>query len=108
MLEAEERAETIEERSPGVIPGPLRTEAYARAVICAERLPELLEEADEKVNGRPARARLLETGHRALRYWAVLPESLAAPPTDQAPETARSRPIFRSDGILCCCGPVGI
>ncbi|MFJ5722233.1 helix-turn-helix domain-containing protein [Streptomyces sp. NPDC093149] len=76
VLEAEKHAESIEEWSPSVFPGLLQTEPYARAVICAERLPELPEETDEKVNARLERAQLFEASHRTPQYWVVLNESL--------------------------------
>ncbi|WP_406014567.1 helix-turn-helix transcriptional regulator [Streptomyces sp. NBC_00984] len=76
VLEAEKRAETIEEWSPTVFPGLLQTRAYAEAVICAERLPELQEETEVKVNARLARAQLFERSHRTPQYWTILSESL--------------------------------
>ncbi|MFD7616720.1 helix-turn-helix domain-containing protein [Streptomyces sp. NPDC059802] len=76
VLEAEKRAETIEEWSPTVFPGLLQTRAYAEAVICAERLPELQEETEVKVNARLARAQLFERSHRTPQYWNILSESL--------------------------------
>ncbi|MFF3783535.1 helix-turn-helix domain-containing protein [Streptomyces sp. NPDC001933] len=76
VLDAEKRAETIEEWSPTVFPGLLQTRAYAEAVICAERLPELREETEVKVNARLARAQLFERSHRTPQYWTILSESL--------------------------------
>lgn len=76
VLETEKQALTIEEWSPGVIPGLLQTEAYARTVIGAERLQELPEETDEKVNARLARAQLFEVNHHTPEYWVILPEVL--------------------------------
>ncbi|MFH8474831.1 helix-turn-helix domain-containing protein [Streptomyces sp. NPDC018000] len=76
VLDAEKRAETIDEWSPTVFPGLLQTEAYARAVICAERLPELPEETDVKVSARLERAQLFARSHRTPQYWTVLNESL--------------------------------
>ncbi|MFE7622504.1 Scr1 family TA system antitoxin-like transcriptional regulator [Streptomyces sp. NPDC057509] len=76
VLEAEKQALTIEEWSPTLIPGLLQTEAYARTVIGAERLQELPEETDEKVNARLARAQLFEDNHRTPEYWVILPETL--------------------------------
>ncbi|SFY28617.1 helix-turn-helix transcriptional regulator [Streptomyces atratus] len=76
VLDAEKRAETIEEWSPTVFPGLLQTRPYAEAVIRAERLPELQEETEVKVNARLARARLFERSHRTPQYWTILSESL--------------------------------
>lgn len=76
VLEAEKHASSIEEWSPGVFPGLLQTAAYARAVICAERMPELQEETDAKVNARLARASLFDASHQTPQYWAILPETL--------------------------------
>ncbi|MEL5956357.1 helix-turn-helix transcriptional regulator [Streptomyces sp. CLV115] len=76
VLVAEKHAETIEQWSPSVFPGLLQTRAYAEALICAERLPELREEIEEKVNARLERAELFEQSHRTPRYWNILSESL--------------------------------
>ncbi|MFI8435187.1 helix-turn-helix domain-containing protein [Streptomyces sp. NPDC079020] len=76
VLEAERRAESIEQWSPTVFPGLLQTGPYARAVICAERMPELQEETTEKVNARLERAQLFEKDHRTPQYWNILSESL--------------------------------
>ncbi|WP_326766046.1 helix-turn-helix transcriptional regulator [Streptomyces sp. NBC_01591] len=76
VLDAEKRAETIEEWSPTVFPGLLQTRPYAEAVIRAERLPELQEETEVKVNARLARAQLFERNHRTPQYWTILSESL--------------------------------
>lgn len=76
VLETEKQALTIEQWSPTLIPGLLQTEAYARTVIGAERLQELPEETDEKVNARLARAQLFEVSHRTPEYWVILPEVL--------------------------------
>ncbi|MEU1231683.1 helix-turn-helix transcriptional regulator [Streptomyces sp. NPDC005828] len=76
VLEAEKRAETIEQWSPSVFPGLLQTGPYAKAVICAEQTRELPEEIDEKVTARLARAKLFEEDHKKPEYWVVLHESL--------------------------------
>ncbi|MEV6163141.1 helix-turn-helix transcriptional regulator [Streptomyces sp. NPDC052052] len=76
VLDAEKHAETIDEWSPTVFPGLLQTRPYARAVICAERLPEPQEETDAKVDARLERAQLFEKNHRTPQYWTVLSESL--------------------------------
>ncbi|MFJ2899632.1 helix-turn-helix domain-containing protein [Streptomyces sp. NPDC087218] len=104
VLEAEKRAETIEEWSPGVFPGLLQTEAYARALFHAERILELPEEIDEKVNGRLARARLFEADHRAPQYWAILPESLLRlpilPPQQMAEQLDHIAALIRKGRIF--------
>ncbi|MCX4731562.1 helix-turn-helix transcriptional regulator [Streptomyces sp. NBC_01363] len=76
VLDAEKRAETIEQWSPTVFPGLLQTRSYAEAVICAERLPELREETEVKVGARLERAQLFERSHRIPQYWNILSESL--------------------------------
>jgi transcriptional regulator with XRE-family HTH domain len=103
VLEAEKRAETIEEWCPTLIPGLLQTELYARAVVEATHPLELPDEVDAKVNARLARARLFEDDHRTPEYWAILDESLLRrpiiPPSqmteqlDRIAELARCRRI---------------
>lgn len=80
VLEAERQALTIEQWSPGIIPGLLQTEAYARAVIGSERFQELPEETDAKVNARLARAQLFEDNHKVPEYWVIIPEALLRAP----------------------------
>ncbi|MGW0563543.1 helix-turn-helix domain-containing protein [Streptomyces sp. NPDC003016] len=76
VLEAEQRARTIEQWSPTVVPGLLQTEAYARALFRAERPLEPAHEIDAKVEARLARACLFEGDHKFPEYWVVLHESL--------------------------------
>ncbi|MGW8882923.1 Scr1 family TA system antitoxin-like transcriptional regulator, partial [Streptomyces mirabilis] len=56
VLDAEKRAETIEQWSPTVFPGLLQTEPYARSLFRVERTLDLPEEIDAKVDARLARA----------------------------------------------------
>jgi hypothetical protein len=103
VLEAEKRAETIEEWCPTLIPGLLQTESYARAVVEATHPLEQPEEVDTKVNARLARAGLFEDDHRTPEYWAILHESLLRLPIlpaeqmtqqlDRIAELARRRRI---------------
>lgn len=79
VLEAEKHAETIEEWGPTVIPGLLQTEPYMRALFQAERA-QSLEEIDEKIEARLARARLFEDGHKNPEYWVILHESVLRMP----------------------------
>ncbi len=88
VLEAEQRARTIEQWSPTVVPGLLQTEAYARALFRAERPLELAHEIDVKVEARLARARLFEGDHNTPEYWVVLHESLLRLPILPADQMA--------------------
>ncbi|MGW9115720.1 helix-turn-helix domain-containing protein [Streptomyces sp. NPDC055663] len=76
VLDAEKRAETIEQWSPTVFPGLLQTEPYARSLFRVERTLDLPEEIDAKVDARLARAQLFEKNHRTPQYWNILSESL--------------------------------
>ncbi|MET9952881.1 helix-turn-helix transcriptional regulator [Streptomyces sp. NPDC006339] len=76
VLEAEKRAETIEQWSPTVFPGLLQTGPYMRALFRAEWTQDLPEEVDEKITGRLARARLFDEDHRKPEYSVILHESL--------------------------------
>ncbi|MFF3317562.1 helix-turn-helix domain-containing protein [Streptomyces sp. NPDC003035] len=76
VLEAEKRAETIQQWSPTVFPGLLQTAPYMRALFRAEWAQDLPEEIDEKINGRLARAQLFEQDHKKPEYCVVLHESL--------------------------------
>ncbi|MEU3654538.1 helix-turn-helix transcriptional regulator [Streptomyces sp. NPDC032161] len=80
VLDAEKRAEVIEQWSPTVFPGLLQTGPYARAIVCAERLPELPEETEAKVDARLERAQLFEANRRTPQYWTILNESLLRQP----------------------------
>ncbi|WP_328386380.1 helix-turn-helix transcriptional regulator [Streptomyces sp. NBC_00400] len=103
VLEAEKYAASIEEWSPTVIPGLLRTEPYTRAVAQAARPLASDAEVDEKVNASMARACLFEGDHKTPEYWVILHESLlrhpilppeaAADQLDHVSALARSRRI---------------
>lgn len=88
VLEAEKFALTIEEWCPTLIPGLLQTAAYARAVVRATHPLSPVEEVEEKVNGRMARAELFEVDHRTPEYWTILHESLITDPILPFPEMA--------------------
>ncbi|SCK19216.1 Transcriptional regulator, contains XRE-family HTH domain [Streptomyces sp. WMMB 714] len=79
VLEAEKRAETIEEWSPTLIPGLLQTEPYARTVLESTQVLGFSEEVDLKVNARLARASLFDEDESPV-YWVVLHESLLRHP----------------------------
>ncbi|WP_189961890.1 helix-turn-helix domain-containing protein [Streptomyces violascens] len=76
VLEAEKRAESIEEWGPTVVPGLLQTEAYARAVSRAAHPTEPQEKTDTRVYARLARAQLFDADPMKPEYWAILHESL--------------------------------
>ncbi|MFE0761940.1 helix-turn-helix domain-containing protein [Streptomyces smyrnaeus] len=80
VLEVEKQALTIEEWSPSLLPGVLQTEAYARAVVEAALPLELPDEVATKVNGRLARAQLLEQDPKKPLFWAILHENLLRQP----------------------------
>ncbi|MET9695368.1 helix-turn-helix transcriptional regulator [Streptomyces sp. NPDC006529] len=104
VLEAEERAETIDEWCPTIFPGVLQTEAYTRALFRAERPLEPSDETDVKVNARLARARLFEDDRRASEYWVILHESLlrlpVLPPDAMAEQLARVAGLGRRQRIV--------
>ncbi|MET9372700.1 helix-turn-helix transcriptional regulator [Streptomyces sp. NPDC002992] len=104
VLEAEKHAQSIVQWSPTVFPGLLQTGPYARAVIRAERMPELPEETDEKVTARLARAQLFETNHKTPEYWAVLHESLLRllilPPEQMAQQLDHIAALIKHDRIV--------
>ncbi|MFF2652152.1 helix-turn-helix domain-containing protein [Streptomyces sp. NPDC058045] len=79
-LEAEKRADTIEEWCPTVLPGLLQTEAYARAVVQATHPLAPDEEVEAKVVSRMARSQLFEDDHTKPEYWVILDESLLSRP----------------------------
>ncbi|MEV7835215.1 helix-turn-helix transcriptional regulator [Streptomyces subrutilus] len=103
-LEAERRAETIEEWCPTVFPGLLQTEPYIRALFRAERPLEPREKTDVKVNARLARATLLEDDHAKPEYWLILHESLlrtpVLPPRQLAEQLDRVASLGRRQRIF--------
>lgn len=88
VLEAEKRAESIEEWCPTLIPGLLQTEAYARAVARAGHPLEPQDETDAKVYARLARAELFDADHVKPEYWVILHESLLRQPILPPPAMA--------------------
>ncbi len=103
-LEAEKRAETIEEWCPTVFPGLLQTPAYARAVVRATHPLEPPEESEPKVAARMARAQLFEDDHKTPEYWAVLHESLLRlpilPPEEMAEQLDQVAALARRCRIV--------
>ncbi|MEU2720395.1 helix-turn-helix domain-containing protein [Streptomyces smyrnaeus] len=79
-LEAERRADSIEEWSPTLLPGLLQTEAYARAVVEAAHPMEQPEAVDVKVQARLARAEVFQKDRERPEFWVVLHESLLRQP----------------------------
>ncbi|MFF9016399.1 helix-turn-helix domain-containing protein [Streptomyces sp. NPDC014870] len=72
--EAEAIAETIKQFEPLLIPGLVQTPAYARELFRAYRPTATEAEIDELVEGRLARARLLDDPTKPL-LWMVLGEA---------------------------------
>ncbi|MFG3258271.1 helix-turn-helix domain-containing protein [Streptomyces sp. NPDC048172] len=103
-LDAEKRADSIEEWCPTVFPGLLQTEAYARAVVEATHPLERPEEVAAKVNARLARAQLFEEDHKKPMYWAILHESLLRlpllPPEGMAEQLDRVAELARRRRIV--------
>ncbi|MCH6160199.1 helix-turn-helix domain-containing protein [Streptomyces marispadix] len=87
VLEAEKRAETIEEWCPTLIPGLLQTESYARAVLESTQVLGFSDGVDIKVDARLARASLFEDDETPL-YWVILHESLLRQPILRPQEMA--------------------
>ncbi|MFI1654199.1 helix-turn-helix domain-containing protein [Streptomyces sp. NPDC020472] len=104
VLEAEKRATAIEEWSPTVIPGLLQTAPYMRAMIRAERMLELPEEAEERIAGRLKRAQLFEQDQKKPEYWVVLHESLLRlpilPPSEMAEQLDHITALIRRGRVL--------
>ncbi|KUL35564.1 DNA-binding protein [Streptomyces sp. NRRL F-4489] len=84
VLEMEQRAETIEEWAPMLVPGLLQTPAYTRAVVRAAMPRASDEEVEEKVNARVERAGLFDS-QDPPKFWAIIDESLIHRPA-LAPE----------------------
>jgi transcriptional regulator with XRE-family HTH domain len=72
-LEAE--ASSIRTYQQQLVPGPLQTEDYARAVISAGRPDDAAEAIDRRVAVRLARQAVL-TRDEPLRFWAVIDEAV--------------------------------
>jgi transcriptional regulator with XRE-family HTH domain len=71
----EPHAEEIFEYQPGLVPGMLQTEAYARAIIKAADPYRPEEERNKLLKARLERAKLIgEPSTTKPHYWAVLPE----------------------------------
>ncbi|MER7990393.1 helix-turn-helix transcriptional regulator [Streptomyces noursei] len=75
VLEMEQRAESIEEWAPMLVPGLLQTPAYTRAVVRATLPRATDEEVEEKVTARMSRAAIFD-GETSPKFWAILDESL--------------------------------
>ncbi|MER6052477.1 DUF5753 domain-containing protein, partial [Streptomyces sp. NPDC001793] len=74
-LEMEQRAETIDEWAPMLVPGLLQTPAYTRAVVRAAHPRETDEEVEEKVTARMTRAAIFDV-ERPPKFWVILNESV--------------------------------
>lgn len=74
VLQAESRAEAINEWTPTLVPGLLQTVPYMRALFDADgtKSPE---EVDIMVDGRLGRADLIEPRRNAPEMWVVLHEA---------------------------------
>ncbi|MFI0152680.1 helix-turn-helix domain-containing protein [Streptomyces lydicus] len=103
-LEAEKRAETIEEWCPTLIPGLLETAAYTRALVRATHPLMTPEEVEEKVSARMARAQLFEDDHRTPEYWVILSESVLRcpllPPEEMADQLGRISALTKRHRII--------
>ncbi|MEU9122957.1 helix-turn-helix transcriptional regulator [Streptomyces sp. NPDC048506] len=103
-LEAEKRAEAIEEWCPNLIPGLLQTAPYARAVVRATLPLATDEEVEEKINARMARAHLFEDDHKTPEYWAILPENMLRcpilPPEEMADQLDHIAALARRPRIV--------
>ncbi|WP_437010409.1 helix-turn-helix domain-containing protein [Streptomyces sp. enrichment culture] len=91
ILEEEKRAEAIEQWAPAVIPGLLQTESYMRALFRAEHVRSV-EEVESRVQGRLARAELLQGDGGRPEYWVIVHESVlrlpVLPPQSMAEQLA--------------------
>ncbi len=87
VVEQEQRARTIEEWAPTLLPGLLQTDAYARAVVRAQYPLELDEDTDKKVAARMKRACIFDDP-KAPEYWVILHESLLRHPILEPREMA--------------------
>lgn len=103
-LEAEKRAETIEEWSPTLIPGLLQTAPYATAVVRATLPLATDEEVEEKVSARAARTHLFEDDHKTPEYWVIMPEYVlrcpVLPPDEMAEQVDHIAALARSHRIV--------
>ncbi|SHL05996.1 helix-turn-helix domain-containing protein [Streptomyces yunnanensis] len=75
VLEMEQRAESIEEWAPMLVPGLLQTPAYTRAVVRATLPRATDDEVEEKVTARMSRSVIFD-GETPPKFWAILDESL--------------------------------
>ncbi|MFJ9415432.1 helix-turn-helix domain-containing protein [Streptomyces sp. NPDC101227] len=75
VLEMEQRAETIEEWAPMLVPGLLQTPDYTRTVVRTGMPRASDEEVEKRVAARMSRAAVFE-GENAPKFWAILDESL--------------------------------
>jgi len=74
FMDFEARATGIENYEPQVVPGPLQSEAYARALLsCQEDLSE--EQIEERVAARMSRKERQRSDSPPLR-WAIIDESV--------------------------------
>ncbi|MFD4138165.1 MULTISPECIES: Scr1 family TA system antitoxin-like transcriptional regulator [unclassified Streptomyces] len=78
-VELEQRAGTISEYAPMLVPGLLQTEAYARAITRATLALADAEEVEGYVRARLDRQRILDGPTRPL-LWAVLHETVLRVP----------------------------
>ncbi|MYT30963.1 MULTISPECIES: helix-turn-helix transcriptional regulator [unclassified Streptomyces] len=78
-LEMEQRAETIEEWAPLLVPGLLQTPDYTRAVVRAAMPRASAEEVEEKVTARMSRAAIFDA-ETPPKFWVILSDSLVRRP----------------------------
>ncbi|OEV29762.1 DNA-binding protein [Streptomyces nanshensis] len=104
VLEAEKRADAIEEWCPTLIPGLLQTASYARAVLRATRPFGGFDDIDSTVEARLARASLLGNDDTTPMYWVILHEALLRQPilspTEMAEQLAHIAELGSSNRII--------
>ncbi|QRX92694.1 MULTISPECIES: helix-turn-helix domain-containing protein [Streptomyces] len=86
-LEMEQRAETIEEWAPMLVPGLLQTPDYTRAVVRAAMPRVTDDEVEEKVTARMSRAVIFDA-EAPPKFWVILSESLVRRPALQGEQMA--------------------
>ncbi|OEU96412.1 helix-turn-helix domain-containing protein [Streptomyces oceani] len=87
VVEMEQRAQTIEEWAPSLVPGLLQTDAYARAVIRATHPLGEPADVDAKVTARLERAGIFQRP-RVPEFWAILHEYLLRHPIAESADMA--------------------
>ncbi|MFF4950329.1 Scr1 family TA system antitoxin-like transcriptional regulator [Streptomyces chattanoogensis] len=99
VAEMEQRAATMEDWAPTLIPGLLQTEDYARKVARTEKPWLRPEEVEDRVRARVARADFWKRDDYPY-YWGILHESIIRksllPPEQMAKQLERIVEVIRS------------